>query len=313
MASVLEVASRVSTPLALGGLFAAILFLIFRQLLRLKIFPKLARKEGYTLLRVVVDRLFFLALVAMILGAIAFVFGQWQASDPDGSPESTDRDEQIALAEEALQLFHAGDYEGAFGVFGPLVRGQYTFVQFRDAMARELFQLPAAPLFVRFQQIDRVAGFLRVSFAAEFDSITTWREDVIFAEGERGWELYQITPYPASWPPTQSMQALAVRSAGELAEAMNREGAQGSDYLGRWVGLPGWRVITRSAVAKEGEHTCDLTVEEVGTGATIVVENALGGCALAAGERLLVVGKVSDIREEEIQLSEVRYWPAGAK
>jgi hypothetical protein len=73
MKEILDIATKVSTPLALGGLFAAILFLIFRQIISKNIFPQLTRAVGGTLLKQIIDRLFVLALIAMILGFIGFI------------------------------------------------------------------------------------------------------------------------------------------------------------------------------------------------------------------------------------------------
>jgi hypothetical protein len=73
---VFEVAASVSTPLALGGLFAAVLFFILKQILAKNIYPKLSRDHGAAFLKHVVDRLFTLALVAMVLGFAGFVIGR---------------------------------------------------------------------------------------------------------------------------------------------------------------------------------------------------------------------------------------------
>lgn len=73
MEGILRVASNISTPLALGGLCAAILFLILRQMIAANLFPVLEQAFGGHLLRLIVNRLFILALVAMILGFIAYI------------------------------------------------------------------------------------------------------------------------------------------------------------------------------------------------------------------------------------------------
>ena len=73
MNSIVEIASKVSTPLALGGLIAAFLFFIFRQILTKNIFPKLTAALSGTILQSIIDKLFILALVAMILGFAGYV------------------------------------------------------------------------------------------------------------------------------------------------------------------------------------------------------------------------------------------------
>ena len=68
MQEIFEIASNVSKPLALGGFFAAVVFLIFRQIIKKNIFPTLARSHSTEIIKTIIDRLFVLALVAMVLG-----------------------------------------------------------------------------------------------------------------------------------------------------------------------------------------------------------------------------------------------------
>lgn len=73
MEKIFEIASQVSTPLALAGFFAALVFFIFRQIVAKNIFPRLTAAIGADLLKLIVDRLFVLALVAMVLGFVGYV------------------------------------------------------------------------------------------------------------------------------------------------------------------------------------------------------------------------------------------------
>ncbi len=73
MDKILEIASRVSTPLSLGGLIAAILFLILRQILAKKTFPRLTKVVGGQIIILIINRLFWLAIAAMILGFVAYI------------------------------------------------------------------------------------------------------------------------------------------------------------------------------------------------------------------------------------------------
>jgi hypothetical protein len=72
MAQVLEIATRISTPLALAGFIAAVLFLLFRQILSLDIFPKLTKALSENLLLLLINRLFALSITAMVLGFMGF-------------------------------------------------------------------------------------------------------------------------------------------------------------------------------------------------------------------------------------------------
>lgn len=73
MGKIFDIASQVSTPLALGGFFAAVVFFIFRQIVAKNIFPRLTAAIGADILKLIIERLFILSLVAMILGFIAFI------------------------------------------------------------------------------------------------------------------------------------------------------------------------------------------------------------------------------------------------
>jgi hypothetical protein len=76
MGEIFKIASNISTPLALGGLFAAILFFIFRQILRMGIFPRLNQALGGQIVLNIINKLFILALVAMILGFTGYVIAR---------------------------------------------------------------------------------------------------------------------------------------------------------------------------------------------------------------------------------------------
>jgi len=76
MSKLFEVATQVSTPLALAGLVATSFFLIVRQALANGLFPKFARQVGAELLRSIIDKFFILAIVAMCLGFFGFALVQ---------------------------------------------------------------------------------------------------------------------------------------------------------------------------------------------------------------------------------------------
>jgi hypothetical protein len=71
--AIFEIASSVATPLGLGGFFAAATFYIFRQIIAKDIFPKFGSATARHVLSLIIERLFILALVAMILGFVAFL------------------------------------------------------------------------------------------------------------------------------------------------------------------------------------------------------------------------------------------------
>jgi uncharacterized membrane protein YhdT len=89
MKSIFEVASNISTPLALSGFMAAVLFFVFRQIVAKNIFPKLNAVMGGTILRDIINKLFILALIAMVLGFAGWVIAAYAPErQPKPPPDS---------------------------------------------------------------------------------------------------------------------------------------------------------------------------------------------------------------------------------
>ncbi len=89
MQEIFEIASRISTPLALGGFFAAILFFIFREILRKDVFPTLAKSASAEIIKTIIDRLFILALVAMVLGFAGYILPNPNSSASQNTQEAS--------------------------------------------------------------------------------------------------------------------------------------------------------------------------------------------------------------------------------
>jgi hypothetical protein len=64
MAKIFEIAKSISNPLSLAGFLSAALFFIFRQILA----------QNMKFAKVIIDRIFVLAFVAMILGFISYIW-----------------------------------------------------------------------------------------------------------------------------------------------------------------------------------------------------------------------------------------------
>jgi len=94
MTQLFQIASSVSSPLALSGLIAAIVFYTFRQIIAQNIFPKLTSSLGAGIITLIVNRLFFLALVAMLLGFTGYIFTRFA---PAPSTENSARDKGVDL------------------------------------------------------------------------------------------------------------------------------------------------------------------------------------------------------------------------
>lgn len=73
MERLFEVASSISTPLGLGGFFAAVIFYIFKQVLTKDFLRQMTSAHSADVIKLIVERLFVLALIAMILGFVAYL------------------------------------------------------------------------------------------------------------------------------------------------------------------------------------------------------------------------------------------------
>jgi hypothetical protein len=73
MNSLFNIASKVSTPLALGGVVIVVLFYIYQQIIKKNIFPKLTVYLAGSIIKNMINKLFILSLVALGLGFVAYI------------------------------------------------------------------------------------------------------------------------------------------------------------------------------------------------------------------------------------------------
>jgi hypothetical protein len=64
---------KIRTPLALGGLTVLVLFFLYDKILDLKIFPKLEGIYAYGLIKTLLNNVFWLALLAVLLGGVSYL------------------------------------------------------------------------------------------------------------------------------------------------------------------------------------------------------------------------------------------------
>jgi hypothetical protein len=67
------IAASVKNPLAVSGLGVMALYLVYRQLLSLKVFVSIGAHPTFLVLQNVIDKLFWLALTAVVLGVSSYV------------------------------------------------------------------------------------------------------------------------------------------------------------------------------------------------------------------------------------------------
>lgn len=73
MEAIFNIAAQISTPLALGGFFAAVVFFVFKRVLTQDLLRRLTSLHSAEIIKKIIDKLFVLALVAMVLGFLAYI------------------------------------------------------------------------------------------------------------------------------------------------------------------------------------------------------------------------------------------------
>lgn len=295
---VLEVATRIATPLGYAGLVVAALFLIFRQLLARDVFPRLTVGVGGKLLRQMVDRLFILALVATILGFAVHFFS------PKATPEPalpTEQDGRLSL-----ERLYRGDFEATYEDLPAVLKAQWPYVKFAGDLKATFSQFSGPPIFRHFRSHEELDGRYYMTFESEFDEVSRFRERLTYTSSEGQWVLWYFEISPVEWPATPAMEVLPARTASELRSIL--AGTPPPGLEGRWIPLPGWNANVARTENSTGARTCDVRLLEVGSGVPIVARRVLDGCRLSEGQRLTLVGRLDHASVELIEVAAVRFW-----
>jgi HEAT repeat protein len=139
MARIFEIATHVSTPLALAGFIACVVFFVLRQIVAKDIFPRLTAAIGAGLLRLIIDRLFVLALVAMILGFGAYLvplaFGASRPSTVATPASVAPAGDFDALSQVVRSQLDSHDYANAWGAVGEALKNEPARADVLDLQA----------------------------------------------------------------------------------------------------------------------------------------------------------------------------------
>ena len=73
MDRILAIATKVATPLALGGLIVGVFFLILRQIISAGLIPQVTSETGGMILLRIINGFIVLALVATVLGFLGYL------------------------------------------------------------------------------------------------------------------------------------------------------------------------------------------------------------------------------------------------
>ncbi|WP_371195003.1 hypothetical protein [Glaciecola sp. SC05] len=112
MEKIFEIAANVSTPLALSGLFAAILFFVLRKILEKDIFPSLTKSGSADIVKLIINRLFVLALFAMILGFSGYIISLSNTSNGEANlgktSEAQKEDKYVFVSSQGVKADFGG-------------------------------------------------------------------------------------------------------------------------------------------------------------------------------------------------------------
>lgn len=107
MSNVFAIGGSVSTPLMLAGFLVAAFFLILRQILKKGIFPSLTTNLSAEILKLIIERLFTLAMMALVLGFLGFALTIFVRSS-NGVPDKTNRgssEQTLSIVRELVDEF----------------------------------------------------------------------------------------------------------------------------------------------------------------------------------------------------------------
>jgi hypothetical protein len=68
-----RIAVTIKTPMALSGLVMIVLYTLYRQVLNLNVFSNIGGSHTFVVIQSVLDKLFWLALVALVLGVASYI------------------------------------------------------------------------------------------------------------------------------------------------------------------------------------------------------------------------------------------------
>jgi hypothetical protein len=87
MGKLLAALDRVKTPLTLSGLVVIVLYGLYSQVLKLPIFAQLTASSTFVVIRDLIWCLFWLAVLAIVLGAASYIVARFRPvsnhNDPD--------------------------------------------------------------------------------------------------------------------------------------------------------------------------------------------------------------------------------------
>ncbi|MEW6235609.1 MAG: SUMF1/EgtB/PvdO family nonheme iron enzyme [Candidatus Omnitrophota bacterium] len=107
MDKILEIASNISTPLGIAGIIACFLSFIIKIIISKPIFPKLSRTGAFDTFKLSIDRLFYLSIIAVVLGFLGYALKLYFVEAPKSKSEIvfSELKEKLGIFKENLDSF----------------------------------------------------------------------------------------------------------------------------------------------------------------------------------------------------------------
>lgn len=205
MQNIFEIASKISTPMALAGLFAAVLFFTIRKMLSVGVFPAISKAASGRIIKLIIDRLFILSLLAMLLGFIGYALSFYAPlPSPSLTPEKVSQVRYVnSLFECAQELRRNREHLAELRMFidsktlkqpvGQLSAdktlaflGEFYDKAMKDSYGEEKYIYQLA---LRLQDASRLLGNLkgRANFAQWNNTYEMTVDDLSFLSGFLSW------------------------------------------------------------------------------------------------------------------------------
>jgi hypothetical protein len=158
-----------------------------------------------------------------------------------------------------------------------------------------------------------VADFYVITFDAEFDERSRFREILTYAGQQDGWILVRFEISPEDWPLSEYAALLTQQSAKALLDLVSGMPVKGrasfiaDQVRGHWIPRPGWTGRVNSIVAQKATRTCDIKLEEQTSGLTILARDVLDGCRLEPGQTIHMFGRLDTFDSQMAEISSIRY------
>lgn len=246
------------------------------------------------------------AAIALAGGGALAVAKTVHPSLPPGSQRERD------IATNVLDACYRGDFKGVYDNFA-ILKSQMTFTAAAAEIHREGAQFTTRPAYRRIEREQLLSGYWVVTFLAEFDAISTFREVVSFSRVGSSWEIFRVDIWPSSWQQTSTSRFLP-GSPSEITRALSGLGGQNAtdiiraQFKGFYTPAPGWNLMVGHPEKKSAKETCDVMTHDRNSGTLVLLRNVMGGCALKAGESIAVLGILSTATDNQIELDAIRFF-----